>query len=91
MNEEARDDLRTGAPRGEIGRKAHGSIHTVRRSRKTRLTHSSPIEPSGFRNSGNCVGRPVRDEIGIDQAGYDYLMRRIRKTLGRKFPGGFRS
>ncbi len=41
--------------------------------------------------SGPNKGKALRDEIGVDQAGYDYLMRRIRKTLGKKFPGGFRS
>ena len=41
--------------------------------------------------SGPNKGKALRDEIGVDQAGYDYIMRRIRKTLGKKFPGGFRS
>lgn len=41
--------------------------------------------------SGPNKGKALRDEIGVDQAGYDYIMRRIRKTLGKKFQGGFRS
>ena len=41
--------------------------------------------------SGLNKGKALRDEIGVDQAGYDYIMRRVRKTLGKKFPRGFRS
>jgi hypothetical protein len=41
--------------------------------------------------SGPNKGKVLRDEIGVDQAGYDYIMKRIRKTLARKFPNGFRS
>lgn len=41
--------------------------------------------------SGPNKGKALRDEIGVDQAGYDYIMRRVRKTLGNKFPRGFRS
>lgn len=36
-------------------------------------------------------GKELRDEIGIDQAAYDYAMRRIRKALKRKFPEGLPS
>ncbi len=36
-------------------------------------------------------GRELRDEIGIDQAAYDYAMRRIRKALAKKFPKGIPS
>jgi hypothetical protein len=41
--------------------------------------------------SGQNRGKALRDEIGVDQAGYDYIMKRIRRTLAKKFPHGFRS
>jgi hypothetical protein len=41
--------------------------------------------------SGPNTGKALRDEIGVDQAGYDYIMKRIRRTLAKKFPNGFRS
>ncbi len=41
--------------------------------------------------SGQNRGKALRDEIGVDQAGYDYIMKRIRRTLAKKFPNGFRS
>jgi hypothetical protein len=41
--------------------------------------------------SGPNRGKALRDEIGVDQAGYDYIMKRIRRTLSKKFPNGFRS
>ncbi|MET4344701.1 sigma-70 family RNA polymerase sigma factor [Bradyrhizobium sp. RT9a] len=41
--------------------------------------------------SGQNRGKALRDEIGVDQAGYDYIMKRIRRTLAKKFPDGFRS
>jgi hypothetical protein len=40
--------------------------------------------------SGPNKGKALRDEIGVDQAGYDYIMKRIRKILAKKFPSGFR-
>lgn len=40
--------------------------------------------------SGQNRGKALRDEIGVDQAGYDYIMKRIRRTLGKKFPNGLR-
>jgi hypothetical protein len=39
--------------------------------------------------SGPNTGKALRDEIGTDQAGYDYIMKRIRRTLAKKFPNGF--
>jgi hypothetical protein len=36
-------------------------------------------------------GKGLRDEIGIDQAAYDYAMRRIKKALKKKFPEGLPS
>lgn len=36
-------------------------------------------------------GKELRDAIGIDQAAYDYAMRRIRKALRTKFPEGLPS
>jgi hypothetical protein len=39
--------------------------------------------------SGPNRGKALRDEIGVDQAGYDYIMKRIRRTLAKKFPNGF--
>ena len=41
--------------------------------------------------SGPNKGKALRDEIGVDQAGYDYILKRIRRTLAKKFPDGFRS
>ena len=39
--------------------------------------------------SGPNTGKALRDEIGTDQPGYDYIMKRIRRTLAKKFPKGF--
>jgi hypothetical protein len=36
-------------------------------------------------------GKELRDEIGIDQAAYDYAKRRIKKALKKKFPEGLPS
>jgi DNA-directed RNA polymerase specialized sigma24 family protein len=36
-------------------------------------------------------GKELRDEVGIDQAAYDYAMRRIKKTVKKKFPKGLPS
>jgi DNA-directed RNA polymerase specialized sigma24 family protein len=36
-------------------------------------------------------GKELRDEIDIDQAAYDYAMRRIRRALAKKFPKGILS
>ena len=36
-------------------------------------------------------GKELRDEIGIDQAAYDYAMRRIKKALKKRFPEGLPS
>ncbi len=41
--------------------------------------------------SGPNKGKALRDEIGVDQAGYDYIMKRIRRILAKKLPNGFRS
>jgi hypothetical protein len=41
--------------------------------------------------SGPNKGKALRDEIGVDQAGYDYIMKRIRRTLAKKLPDGFPS
>jgi hypothetical protein len=41
--------------------------------------------------SGPNRGKALRDEIGVDQAGYDYIMKRIRRALAKKFPNGLRS
>lgn len=41
--------------------------------------------------SGPNRGKALRDEIGVGQAGFDYIMKRIRRTLAKKFPNGFRS
>lgn len=38
--------------------------------------------------SGPNKGKDLRDEIGVDQAGYDYVMKRIRRKLAKKFPKG---
>jgi hypothetical protein len=36
-------------------------------------------------------GKELRDEIGIDQAAFDYAMRRIKKAVKKKFPKGIQS
>jgi hypothetical protein len=36
-------------------------------------------------------GKELRDEVGIDQAAYDYAMRRIKKAVKKKFPEGLPS
>jgi hypothetical protein len=36
-------------------------------------------------------GKELRDEIGIDQAAYDYAMRRIKKAVKKRFPEGIPS
>jgi len=41
--------------------------------------------------SGPNRGKALRDEIGVDQAGYDYIMKRIRRILAKRFPDGFQS
>jgi hypothetical protein len=41
--------------------------------------------------SGPNKGKALRDEIGVDQAGYDYIVKRIRRILAKKFRNGFRS
>jgi hypothetical protein len=41
--------------------------------------------------SGTNRGKALRDEIGVDQARYDYIMKRIRRALAKKFPSGLRS
>jgi hypothetical protein len=33
----------------------------------------------------------LRDAVGIDQAAYDYAMRRIKKAVKKRFPEGFPS
>jgi hypothetical protein len=38
--------------------------------------------------SGPNKGKDLRDEIGVDQAGFDYIMKRIRRTMAKKFPKG---
>jgi DNA-directed RNA polymerase specialized sigma24 family protein len=36
-------------------------------------------------------GKELRDDVGIDQAAYDYTMRRIKKALKKNFPEGLPS
>jgi hypothetical protein len=36
-------------------------------------------------------GKELRDELGMDQATYDYTMRRIKKAVKKKFPEGLPS
>jgi DNA-directed RNA polymerase specialized sigma24 family protein len=36
-------------------------------------------------------GKELRDAVGIDQAAYDYAMRRIKKAVKKRFPEGFPS
>jgi DNA-directed RNA polymerase specialized sigma24 family protein len=34
-------------------------------------------------------GKELRDELGIDQARFDYIMKRIRRAAGKKYPKGW--
>jgi hypothetical protein len=34
-------------------------------------------------------GKELRDELGIDQARFDYIMKRIRRTVAKKYPKGW--
>jgi hypothetical protein len=34
-------------------------------------------------------GKELRDELGVDQAGYDYIMKRIRRSAAKKYPKGW--
>jgi DNA-directed RNA polymerase specialized sigma24 family protein len=36
-------------------------------------------------------GKELRDEIGIDQAAFDYIIKRIRKVMFKKYPKGWSS
>jgi DNA-directed RNA polymerase specialized sigma24 family protein len=36
-------------------------------------------------------GRELRDELGVDQAGFDYTMKRIRRAAAKKYPKGWPS
>ena len=31
----------------------------------------------------------MRDAVGIDQAGFDYIMKRIRKVMRKRYPKGW--
>lgn len=41
--------------------------------------------------SGPNQGKALRDEIGVDQAGYDYILKRIKRAVAKKFPNGWAS
>src|SRR5262249_19360021 len=34
-------------------------------------------------------GKALRDELGVDQARFDYIIKRIRRAVARKFPKGW--
>ena len=34
-------------------------------------------------------GKALRDELCVDQAGYDHIMKRIRRTAAKKYPKGW--
>ena len=34
-------------------------------------------------------GKERNDAIGVDQAGFDYIMKRIRKVMRKKYPNGW--
>ncbi|MFY9294889.1 MAG: hypothetical protein WAP03_30030 [Methylorubrum rhodinum] len=34
-------------------------------------------------------GKDLRDFVGVDQAGLDYLIKRVRRTMARLYPKGF--
>ncbi len=34
-------------------------------------------------------GKKLRDELGVNQAGYDYIMKRIRRVVAKKYPNGW--
>jgi DNA-directed RNA polymerase specialized sigma24 family protein len=36
-------------------------------------------------------GKELRNELGVDQPGYDYIMKRIRRALAKKYPNGWPS
>jgi DNA-directed RNA polymerase specialized sigma24 family protein len=36
-------------------------------------------------------GKELRDELGIDQARFDYIMKRIRRAVAKKYPKGWPS
>lgn len=36
-------------------------------------------------------GKELREELGVDQAGYDYIMKRIRRATAKKYPKGWPS
>jgi hypothetical protein len=36
-------------------------------------------------------GNELRDELGVDQAGFDYIMKRIRRAVAKKYPKGWPS
>lgn len=41
--------------------------------------------------AGGKKGKPLRDEIGVDQAAYDYIMKRIKRVMTKKYPKGWPS
>ncbi len=41
--------------------------------------------------SGGKKGKALRDEIGVDQAAFDYIMKRVKRVMTRKYPKGWPS
>ena len=41
--------------------------------------------------AGGKKGKELRDEIGVDQAAYDYIMKRIKRVMTKKYPKGWPS
>jgi DNA-directed RNA polymerase specialized sigma24 family protein len=41
--------------------------------------------------TGENKGKALRDELGVDQAGYDYIVKRIKRAMKKKFPKGLPS
>jgi hypothetical protein len=41
--------------------------------------------------AGGTKGKALRDEIGVDQVAYDYIMKRVKRVMSKKYPKGWPS
>ena len=39
--------------------------------------------------AGGLQGKALRDELGVDQRQYDYIIKRIKRAVKKKYPKGF--
>jgi hypothetical protein len=39
--------------------------------------------------AGGLQGKALRDELGVDQRQYDYIVKRIKRAVKKKHPKGF--